>query len=545
MRIDPRPANIASLSEQSPLGLDLLQLGIIACVLAFTRGEMMGPEQHLYPKELLFHLCAFAAAGFCLAKARGIRLDAVDLGLALFLALGLLSTLNATNGGLALRALAITASGLAVFWAARALAARGFGRHLTLCVAVAVALTAATSLLEAYGVIDQISTTNRAPGGTIGNRNRMAHLLVLGLPVLVLHALGARTRLRLALAASSLAAVAAALVLSRCRAAWLAGIVAALLVLLALWTRRDALRPLGSRKRAGLLAASALAGAALALWAPNQLSWRSASPHWESLSTLVDHQSGSGRGRLIQYANTLGMVRDHPWLGVGPGNWAIQYPRYTSPGDPSYQAEALFPTNQVPQGDWIGIAAERGLPALLVLVLLGGAIAFACIRRLRRETDPQAILHAVVLLWVLAALSVIGLLDPVLLTALAAFLVFLVVGALLPREKRLASIALGPRRRAVGGALVLLVALAPVTASAKQWWAARLYGRGAHPDLLARATQINSGDYRAHMLLAQFRIRQGSCDAALPHLESARRLFPHAPAPDRLLDQCARSARGK
>ena len=41
----------------------------------------------------------------------------------------------------------------------------------------------------------------------------------------------------------------------------------------------------------------------------------------------------------------LRMAADHPLLGVGPGNWPVEYPRYTFSGDPAFDPEDFIPTN--------------------------------------------------------------------------------------------------------------------------------------------------------------------------------------------------------
>ena len=56
-------------------------------------------------------------------------------------------------------------------------------------------------------------------------------------------------------------------------------------------------------------------------------------------------------------------------LGVGPGNWPVHYPRYMSPGDPSFDADDMIPTNPWPSSDWMALLAERGLPAFVLLIL--------------------------------------------------------------------------------------------------------------------------------------------------------------------------------
>lgn len=530
-------ADVASLSDDTPVGLDLLQLGVAACVLVFIRGAVLGAEQHMYPKELMLHLFAFGAGAACLSRARRLAPDAVDLALAGLLVLSVLAVPGATNRWLALIGTGVAVSGLVVFWSARSLAAEGFERQVLLAAAVAVSIAAFVSLLEAYGVVQGLSSLNRAPGGTMGSRNRMAHLLVLGMPTLVLLALRARSRARFSLGAAALAAATAALVLSRTRAAWLAAlVVVALAAVLVAWRWRT-LRTLGSRPRAALLAAAVLFGGAVALLAPNWLEWRSGSPHLESLRGIADYQSGSGRGRLIQYANTLRMVRDHP-MGVGPRNWMVEYPRYASPGDPSVHSEALLPISEFPQSDWIGIAAERGVPALLLLLGVGGVAFARGLRRLAREGDPAVAARGLVLLLLLAALAVVGALDPVLQTPTAAFLAFLLLGALVPPGRPRFGVALTGRRRALGVAVVVAAGLVPATASARQLGAVYLYSGGLSPELLQTATRISPQDYRAHFLLAYLHAEAGACDRARPHIERAHRLYPTAPGPVRLRERC-------
>src|SRR6266849_3706742 len=46
-----------------------------------------------------------------------------------------------------------------------------------------------TSLLQAYGVRIDFFATNRVPGGTLGNRNFIAHVAAFGLPICFLAAL--------------------------------------------------------------------------------------------------------------------------------------------------------------------------------------------------------------------------------------------------------------------------------------------------------------------------------------------------------------------
>ena len=106
----------------------------------------------------------------------------------------MLSALFAENWWLATRALAITASGLTVFWVARALAAAGYERALITGLAAAIVIGAMTALLQAYGIEPEYMSLSRAPGGTFGNRNFMAHLSAIGTPIILLCADRGATR---------------------------------------------------------------------------------------------------------------------------------------------------------------------------------------------------------------------------------------------------------------------------------------------------------------------------------------------------------------
>src|SRR5206468_11830923 len=135
---------------------------------------------------------------------------------------GFVSAVFAINVWAAERALAMSFSGVALFWSAQALRRIGLVRPLIVALAVGVVIGAATSLAQAYGVQSEYFSLNRAPGGTFGNRNFVAHLCAIGTPVVILVALTARRGLGSVFGAVAMAVVSAALVMSRSRGAWLA-----------------------------------------------------------------------------------------------------------------------------------------------------------------------------------------------------------------------------------------------------------------------------------------------------------------------------------
>ncbi len=342
-------------------------------VLAATTYKSFDLDRYFVPKELVLHLCAAAAALLCLRGCKRLTLSAVDVLIAGFLVASVVSASFATNRWVAERALAISCSGAALFWVASALRRDGLVRPLLVALAFAVVVGAATSLAQAYGVQTEFFSLNRAPGGTFGNRNFVAHLCAIGAPVVVLVALTARRGFGSLFGGLGMVVVAAALVLSRSRAAWLAVLVLAVPVaVLALMTWSRWCEPRTLRRLIVLGGATAI-GVVAAVVVPNHLEWKSDSPFLDSATGLVNYKEGSGHGRLVQYGNTLRMTAARPVLGVGPGNWAVVYPKYATHNDPSMSQEGGLTSNPWPSSDWVAYLSERGVVgfALLLSAMIG------------------------------------------------------------------------------------------------------------------------------------------------------------------------------
>jgi O-antigen ligase len=416
----------------------------------------------------------------------------------------------------------------------------GDGPRLLAALAAAVVVGAITGLIQAYGLVTtDFASLTRAPGGTFGNRNFMAHLVTIGLPVLILVTVEARRKRDFAVGAAGVALASAALVLSRSRAGWLGAAACGIfLAVEGLWVGR-LWADQRLRRRVLSLAGIALAGLLLALALPNRLNWRSDSPYLDSLAGVANYKEGSGRGRLIQYGNTLEMAMDHPILGVGPGNWPVHYPKYMSPGDPSFDADDVIPTNPWPSSDWMAMLAERGLPASLLLLSVGGSIALGAWGRVRsgsRRTPPLGDLTIVA---TIIAVVVVGAFDAVLLLPTPTFFACTVIGALASSARPIGEVALSPlvRRRlmvaatAVGGVL-LIHSFLQVTAI--------VASNDGRREALELAAKMDPGSYRLHMLLAKRWRAAGRCDRARTHAEQARNLFPNHPAPRDVLRACGR-----
>lgn len=79
--------------------------------------------------------------------------------------------------------------------------------------------------------------------------------------------------------------------------------------------------------------------------------------------------------RMAHWQAGAGMFLDRPWLGVGPGNFNLAYPRYFVGRWSESQGHA--------HNYYIHIAAEAGLPGLLAYLLLIGAVAATGLRAAR------------------------------------------------------------------------------------------------------------------------------------------------------------------
>jgi O-antigen ligase len=518
--------------------LRVIQIAAVAVVVAALPYPLFELDRYTLPKELVLEAAALLAGLLCLASARRLSVMAVDAPIAGFLLISAISSLLAINGWLAFRALGISLAGATLFWCARTLARAGMRGPLLASLAIGIVLGAATALGQAYGLLDtNLSSLSRAPGGTFGNRNFMAHLVAMGLPLLLFLAVEARDRLRFALAAAGMALAVAALVLSRSRAAWLGtGLGAAFLVIEGLWIGR-----LWSdhrlRRRVLQLTGIGLAGLAAAVVLPNRLNWRSDSPYLDSLTGVTNYKEGSGRGRLIQYGNTLKMAAHHPLLGVGPGNWPVFYPRFMSPGDPSFDADDFIPTNPWPSSDWVAVASERGFFALALLAFVGITTALGAWARLRLRPAADPALTDATIVATLIVLAVVGSFDAVLLLPIPTLFASTIIGALAAFARPVRELILTSTSRRWALGISAALGLAFVGTGMARTVALELYDHG-NARQMELASRADPGNYRIQMLLGTAWLRSGRCDRARPHAQAAHDLFPYHPAPSRLLRNC-------
>ncbi|MGI9089723.1 MAG: O-antigen ligase family protein [Gemmatimonadaceae bacterium] len=522
--------------------LVVLQLGALAVVLAATPFKPFELDRFFVPKELALHVAALLAGLLCLWRVRSIELDRVDMLLLLYGALSFLSALLAPNRWVSTRAFAVTASGLAIYWCSRWLAGVGLRRPLMAVIVFATVAGAGTALAQAYGVESDYFTLSRAPGGTFGNRNFMAHLSAIGAPLLAWYAVTARRGIAVFLCALGAAVLAAGLVLSRSRAAWLALLVVGALVMVPMWRAARKVPHADAGRRLILLSVFAAAGVVAALALPNRLNWKSDSPYLDSVRQVAAYNSGSGRGRIIQYRNTLHMVEAHPVLGVGPGNWGVYYPKFASRNDPSLARDDGMTANPWPSSDWVALIAERGLFTVLVLVLAVIGVIANAFRGARGSAANNPAARDPFLAVAVTATALltagVGMFDAVLLLATPTLIMWAALGALSNPGRARREWALSPpgKRRLVGFAGVFLLLF--TVRSGGQTIAMNVFQSGNSLAAVRRASLLDPGSYRIQLRLAELFISNKGCAAARPYAERASSMFPAALEPKMLLRRC-------
>lgn len=510
----------------------VLGAGLLLAVVAALPASPSDLDRHQLPKETAVHLATWLAV--LLARpfpVQGLR-RATTWSLALLLAVTLASIIGATNLWMAARAAALTVTGVAALVTARQLASAGLANILLGWTAVAAGVGTSTGLAQAYGLSSPFFAASRAPGGTFGNRNFMAHFATLGLPIAALIALGAlRWRAIGGLLLTTM--LVTAIVLSRSRAAWLGSVAVAGTTALVLVqaSGRGAL-PIPKGRPFWLLGAAA-AGVIAAVSIPNALEWRARSPYAETLVDIANHREGSGHGRMVQYRNTLKLAAAHPLLGVGPGNWPIRYADVAPSSDPSWAFGDPVPLNPWPSSDWMAVVSERGVVAVLAILMLGIGLAWRGVTAALAGGDRA--LNGATLLALLAAISVMGVFDAVLLLPTPLLFAALAAGALLQRADGTALVEVNaPRRRTLAGAIAVTLLGLIALRSAVQSTAYLVAGNGRDVRRLTWAARIDPGSYPIRIALAE----RGNCASVRDDAAAALRLAPSWPAPRAAARRC-------
>ena len=515
----------------------VIQTGVVLAVLVALPYKLFELDRYFVPKELVLHIAALLIAIILFARRRSLSFDLVDGLLALFLLWGVAASLFATNYWLAQRALGVSISGAIVFWGARAVAANGSYRPILVAAAIATVCAAIFALAQAYGLDTEYFSTNRAPGGTLGNRNFVAHIAVIGLPSLVWCTVTARRPFGALLGSLGSALVGAALVLSRSRAAWLAVAASVVVLLIPMIASRRYWREGHVGGRFARLSLAAVIGGMISIVMPNTLNWASESPYLDSARGMIDYKKGSGRGRVAQYNNSLHMAMSNPVFGVGPGNWPVEYTRF-APSDDRSLTDSGMTANPWPSSDWVAFVSERGFIPTIALLAVFVTLFFSSLRRWSDLADPDAVLAQCVLAGTVVATMVVSAFDVVLGLGAPAFLVWSILGATSGIRRTSRQVTVTPAWLTPAAAVLVLAALISAARSATQTMAMSAVGRGGLTRGWVTGAMWDPGSYRINLRVAELYSRRGRCSVARDYARQAVSLFPNSPEAKRIARNC-------
>jgi O-antigen ligase len=391
---------------------------------------------------------------------------------------------------------------------------------------VATSVMAGLALCEAGGLALPWQGLRR-PHSTLGNRNFVGGECSVVLCLAVAHAVRAPRLGPLA----SVTILTTAVVVTRCRSAWL-GAILGLSVLAAAGLLRSRQQPASSRPNRGALAASAalLTGLGIAILLPwPGLHWNEGSLA-STFQRIAEYDSGTGRERLNDLELAAHIAWESPWFGVGPRGW-----------DDAASARAhLIPTlhasprfsKVTPNSDLARLLAERGVVGIGLVVALLSALLVRLCKKVRQGTGAQS--SPASLLAALIAFAVHASLDAPLFRISSLFLCATLLGLARPvpvRARRSLLQPFSPRRRAmvraVSTCVGALLAVTVLTTGTLRTLAAHTIAAGAaSAQSLSRAQRLfprpDVGEMLAHVLALQ-----GDCAAAEAVWSDAARISPH------------------
>ncbi len=130
---------------------------------------------------------------------------------------------------------------------------------------------------------------------------------------------------------------------------------------------------LSARRRSLLVVAGVFVTALLAAWLVNALGLGSGRALGERIGSLASPDQ-AGAVRFLQWGAAWELIRDSPWLGIGPDVFWQAYAAIRPAGDGS---AGLYVHN-----DYLQYWVERGLPGLLLVIGIVAACAYAFVRSL-------------------------------------------------------------------------------------------------------------------------------------------------------------------
>lgn len=411
----PLPWLIVGLSGSIVLIGIMIRPPIALCLIAFAIpfGSLyevrLGPATVGITEVLIGLMLAAWVVRTIVLRERSWSWPRLSLGFVLFIGVTAFSLLNAVSLPLALKELVKWVEALGVFLLVSNTTSRRSGRVVVACLLLAGAAEAALGIYqflarsgpEGFALLGRFMRAY----GTFQQPNPYAGYL--GLVAPLAFALGVwlvekRGGFLPWLAAGSFTAMAVAIGMSWSRGGWIAFAAAFVAVNLA-----------RSRRGAVLFTGLVILATIVGLLGSFQLLPRAITQRLTSFlpfaairdvrSVEVTDENYAVLERLAHWEAALDMWRDHPWLGVGFGNYEAVYDRYALP-------KWALPLGHA-HNYYLNIAAETGLFGLIAYLWLWGAALWQTVQAVRRANDPLAKAIALGALGMLVHISVHNLLD--------------------------------------------------------------------------------------------------------------------------------------
>ena len=289
-------------------------------------------------------------------------------------------------------------------YAATVILSGGWTRRIFLARVVTV-LSGIISLIgicQYFGLGFQWIPGNFVIYSTMAHKNLLAFFLLLTLPF-VLCIMGEPSGLWRVVSPLACAAALAAILLTRCRAVWLALIISSIITTGVAWkierrffNKRADGRDGQADRIVFLILAVVLM---LVLSIPFFYGWPAARGDKATPSdvcgvhkVLTDSISSgeSMRVRMGLWKNTLRMVGENPFLGVGSGHWKTTYPLFEgTPLQEQSQGTHFEIYYERPHNDYLNVLSEEGIPGFLSFLTVYALVFFYLFKIFRNSGDRR------------------------------------------------------------------------------------------------------------------------------------------------------------
>ena len=146
-----------------------------------------------------------------------------------------------------------------------------------------------------------------------------------------------------------------------------------------------------SIKARNRLAIATLVGVLGAIFIITIIATRTENQYVKRLSSIFNPEDANNKGRLKTWALTVDMIKDHPLTGVGAGNWQLNMPKYYR-GRYSEEDELNWIR---PHNDFLWVAAQKGIPGLIIFLIPFGLAFFYLIQAFKAGSSTDKIMALV------------------------------------------------------------------------------------------------------------------------------------------------------